>query len=60
MIFTFQTVCTLLGFMVDISWCRSMKKRDLLLRRYWRREDDGTYGTNVCQLVLAAFQNCSV
>ncbi|XP_055831922.1 protein ENHANCED DISEASE RESISTANCE 2-like isoform X2 [Solanum dulcamara] len=21
----------------------SMKKRDLLLRRYWRREDDGTY-----------------
>ncbi|XP_050208738.1 protein ENHANCED DISEASE RESISTANCE 2-like [Mercurialis annua] len=22
---------------------RSMKRRDLLLRRYWRREDDGTY-----------------
>ncbi|XP_052485989.1 protein ENHANCED DISEASE RESISTANCE 2 isoform X8 [Gossypium raimondii] len=21
-----------------------MKRRDLLLRRYWRREDDGTYG----------------
>ena len=24
-----------------------MKPRDLLLRRYWRREDDGTYGNNV-------------
>jgi hypothetical protein len=24
-----------------------MRKRDLLLRRYWRREDDGTYGTFV-------------
>ena len=23
---------------------RAMKGRDLLLRRYWRREDDGTYG----------------
>nr|KJB26209.1 hypothetical protein B456_004G230200 [Gossypium raimondii] len=22
----------------------AMKRRDLLLRRYWRREDDGTYG----------------
>ncbi|MBA0694886.1 hypothetical protein Goari_005150 [Gossypium aridum] len=22
-----------------------MKRRDLLLQRYWRREDDGTYGT---------------
>lgn len=21
-----------------------MKRRDLLLQRYWRREDDGTYG----------------
>lgn len=27
--------------------CRGMKRRDLLLRRYWRREDDGTYGTSV-------------
>lgn len=26
---------------------RGMKRRDLLLRRYWRREDDGTYGTSV-------------
>jgi len=26
---------------------RGMRKRDLLLRRYWRREDDGTYGTIV-------------
>ncbi|KAG0493792.1 hypothetical protein HPP92_004786 [Vanilla planifolia] len=25
------------------SDCRGMKRRDLLLRRYWRREDDGTY-----------------
>lgn len=25
---------------------RGMKKRDFLLRRYWRREDDGTYGNN--------------
>lgn len=24
---------------------RGMKPRDLLLRRYWRREDDGSYGT---------------
>ncbi|XP_075519921.1 protein ENHANCED DISEASE RESISTANCE 2-like isoform X3 [Primulina tabacum] len=24
-----------------------MKRRDLLLRRYWRREDDGTYGNAV-------------
>lgn len=55
MIFTFQTVCTLLGFIFDISCCRSMRKRDLLLQRYWRREDDGTYGTNVFLLVLAAF-----
>ncbi|KAH1222160.1 Protein ENHANCED DISEASE RESISTANCE 2-like [Glycine max] len=23
-----------------------MKRRDLLLRRYWRREDDGTYGSS--------------
>lgn len=23
---------------------RGMKRRDLLLRRYWRREDDGAYG----------------
>ncbi|GFP95983.1 protein enhanced disease resistance 2 [Phtheirospermum japonicum] len=23
----------------------AMKRRDLLIRRYWRREDDGTYGT---------------
>jgi len=23
---------------------RGMKRRDLLLRRYWRRDDDGTYG----------------
>jgi len=23
-----------------------MNRRDLLLRRYWRREDDGTYGMN--------------
>lgn len=22
-----------------------MRRRDLLLRRYWRREDDGTYGS---------------
>ncbi|MCD7470050.1 hypothetical protein HAX54_009613 [Datura stramonium] len=43
MIFTLLTVCTLLGFIIDKSCCRSMKKRDLLLRRYWRREDDGTY-----------------
>jgi hypothetical protein len=25
---------------------RGVKRRDLLLRRYWRREDDGTYGSN--------------
>lgn len=24
---------------------RGMKPRDLLLRRYWRREEDGSYGT---------------
>ncbi|KAJ0021532.1 hypothetical protein Pint_32153 [Pistacia integerrima] len=24
-----------------------MKRRDLLLRRYWRREDDGTYGCDL-------------
>lgn len=24
---------------------RATKRRDLVLRRYWRREDDGTYGT---------------
>lgn len=29
---------------MDSSVCRGMKQRDLLLRRYWRREDDGTYG----------------
>jgi hypothetical protein len=23
-----------------------MKRRDFLLRRYWRREDDGTYGSD--------------
>jgi len=27
------------------NMCRGMKPRDLLLQRYWRREDDGTYGT---------------
>jgi hypothetical protein len=31
-------------------WCivlpRGMKRRDFLLRRYWRREDDGTYGSD--------------
>lgn len=36
---------------------RAMKRRDLLLRRYWRREEDGTYGTfsteNHCKLKLA-------
>jgi len=26
-----------------------MKRRDLLLRRYWRREDDGTYGSDVLE-----------
>lgn len=26
---------------------RGAKKRDLLLRRYWRREDDGTYGNEI-------------
>jgi hypothetical protein len=31
---------------------RGMRKRDLLLRRYWRREDDGTYGTVVWQKVI--------
>lgn len=31
-------------------FCRLMKRRDLLLRRYWRREDDGTYGINVSSL----------
>ncbi|KAM3374200.1 protein ENHANCED DISEASE RESISTANCE 2-like isoform X2 [Capsicum galapagoense] len=43
MIFTLQTFYTSLGSIIDMSCCRSMKKRDLLLRRYWRREDDGTY-----------------
>lgn len=28
-----------------IIFRRGMKRRDLLLRRYWRREDDGTYGS---------------
>uniref|UniRef100_A0A2P2KVY0 Protein ENHANCED DISEASE RESISTANCE 2 isoform X2 n=1 Tax=Rhizophora mucronata TaxID=61149 RepID=A0A2P2KVY0_RHIMU len=26
-----------------------MNRRDFLLRRYWRREDDGTYGNNAVQ-----------
>ncbi|KAA3489542.1 protein ENHANCED DISEASE RESISTANCE 2-like isoform X4 [Gossypium australe] len=29
-----------------------MKRRDLLLRRYWRREDDGTYGSNYFEETL--------
>ncbi|GFY87490.1 pleckstrin homology (PH) and lipid-binding START domains-containing protein [Actinidia rufa] len=29
-------------FRTDVPW--GMKRRDLLLQRYWRREDDGTYG----------------
>lgn len=38
-------ICLII-YMVN-AWdtrCRGMKQRDLLLRRYWRREDDGTYG----------------
>ncbi|KAL5998349.1 hypothetical protein ACLOJK_009289 [Asimina triloba] len=35
----FQTVMSL-----GPSRSEGMRKRDLLLRRYWRREDDGTYG----------------
>lgn len=27
--------------------CRGMKPRDMLLRRYWRREDDSTYGIHI-------------
>ncbi|KAK5846567.1 hypothetical protein PVK06_002860 [Gossypium arboreum] len=30
----------------------AMKRRDLLLRRYWRREDDGIYGTNCSEGTL--------
>jgi hypothetical protein len=29
-----------------------MRKRDLLLRRYWRREDDGTYGTIIYKKMI--------
>ncbi|KAG6479255.1 hypothetical protein ZIOFF_062717 [Zingiber officinale] len=38
---------TLISFTKKLrrDWLRwGMRKRDLLLRRYWRREDDGTYG----------------
>ena len=35
--------------------CRGMKRRDLLLRRYWRREDDGTYGSNCFEEILKSF-----
>lgn len=28
-----------------------MKRRDLLLRRYWRREDGGTYGNNILERI---------
>ncbi|BBH04979.1 Pleckstrin homology and lipid-binding START domains-containing protein [Prunus dulcis] len=35
----FQTLMSL-----GPSRSEGMKRRDLLLRRYWRREDDGTYG----------------
>uniref|UniRef100_A0A452YGB1 Protein ENHANCED DISEASE RESISTANCE 2 C-terminal domain-containing protein n=1 Tax=Aegilops tauschii subsp. strangulata TaxID=200361 RepID=A0A452YGB1_AEGTS len=35
----FQTLMSL-----GQSRSEGMRKRDLLLRRYWRREDDGTYG----------------
>lgn len=34
------------GILIKLSICRGMKRRDLLLRRYWRREDDGTYGSS--------------
>lgn len=29
---------------------RGVQQRDLLLRRYWRRDDDGTYGVYICLL----------
>lgn len=29
-----------------------MNRRDLLLRRYWRREEDGTYGMIILDNVL--------
>lgn len=32
-----------------------MKRRDLLLRRYWRREDDGTYGNVLLKEKCANF-----
>ncbi|PWA87231.1 pleckstrin (PH) and lipid-binding START domains-containing protein [Artemisia annua] len=37
---------------IHLQLCRDwlpwgMSRRDLLLRRYWRREDDGTYGKNL-------------
>lgn len=31
--------------LINLLFCRGMQRRDLLVRRYWRREDDGTYGT---------------
>lgn len=38
--------CNICHF-IELSYpCRGMKRRDLLLRRYWRREDDGTYGNS--------------
>jgi len=33
--------------LIEELFCRGMKQRDLLLHRYWRRDDDGTYGINV-------------
>ena len=33
-------------YFFHIMFYRGMKRRDLLLRRYWRREDDGTYGSS--------------
>lgn len=38
--------CSSVRVIIDIRRCRGMGRRDLLLQRYWRREDDGTYGTN--------------
>lgn len=41
-----KVCCSCARVITDIRLCRGMTRRDLLLQRYWRREDDGTYGTN--------------
>ncbi|THG13431.1 hypothetical protein TEA_020968 [Camellia sinensis var. sinensis] len=44
--------------LLNIDWLPwGMKRRDLLLQRYWRREDDGTYGIILYHSV--SHKNCS-